>query len=159
MKIGVISDTHMKNSSPFLEMVVEEYFNDVDLILHAGDVTTLHVLDAFRGKEIVVVCGNRDSDEIKRRYPAKRVIEINGHRIGLIHGRGFPFGIEKRIKKSFQDLDCIVYGHTHRAVNHMLGNVLFFNPGSFSKGIASLWRRSIGILNIDNEIHGQVISL
>lgn len=159
VKVGIISDTHMKEPSPFLRRVVNEYFRDVEIILHAGDITTPQVLDVFSDKEIRAVCGNGDSYEIERRYPEKDIVEINGKRIGLIHGRGFPFGIERRIRSSFTDVDCIVYGHTHHPVNHMKDGCLLFNPGSFSKGIASFFRRSIGLLFVGDKIEGEIIPL
>lgn len=159
VKIGVISDTHMKEASPLLEEVVRRYFYDVEMILHAGDITTLDVLNVFYGKHLIAVCGNGDSPEVQGLYPQKEIIEVNGKRIGLIHGRGFPFGIEKRIRSLFDNVDCIVYGHTHHAVNRKVDGILFFNPGSFSKGISSFFRRSIGILSVGDDISGRIIYL
>lgn len=159
VKIGVISDTHMRHGSLFLEKVIEEYFSAVDLILHAGDVTECSVLEAFGDKELVVVSGNGDSPEISRRYPKKELIEVNKFRIGVIHGWGMPFGIEKRIMKAFGRIDCLIYGHTHHAVNHYVNNVLFFNPGSFTRSIASLFQRSIGIIMVGGDIKGRIIHI
>lgn len=158
MKIGVISDTHLKRPSALLEKVVEAYFQDVDLILHAGDLTSLEVLDVFKGKQVVAVAGNNDSREVKRRLPAEEVIRVNHLRIGLIHGWGLPMmGIERRIGSLFSGIDCLVYGHTHWAVNHSRNGLLYFNPGAFSGGISSFWRRRIGFLHIAEEIRGEII--
>lgn len=160
MEIGVIADTHLAHANRLLVKAVEEHFKNADLILHAGDLTSMAVLDAFKGKEIVAVAGNSDSREIRQRLSKKEVITAGGYRIGLIHGWGSPVGIEKRVASSFdEDVQCVIFGHSHRAVNHMRDEILYFNPGSFSGGLFSLWKSSIGILTIDREIHARIIRL
>lgn len=41
MKIGVISDTHLSRGNDLLEKTIKRYFEDADLILHAGDLVSL----------------------------------------------------------------------------------------------------------------------
>lgn len=43
-KIGLISDTHVPDRAKSLPKNLKEYFRDVDLILHAGDITTPDVI-------------------------------------------------------------------------------------------------------------------
>ena len=157
MKIGVISDTHLKKPNRLLKEIAREYFCHVDLILHAGDLTSLKVLEAFNGKKVIAVAGNNDPPEVKKRLPVKEVISVNRFKIGLTHGWGFPARQEKKLTPFFKGVDCIVFGHTHWSSNHRTNGILFFNPGSFSGGISSLWRRSIGLLTIDREIRGHII--
>ncbi len=159
MKIGVISDTHLKISTPFLNRVIGHYFKDVDLVLHAGDITTPDVLEAFNGKELIAVSGNMDSPEIKRRFPQKETVTVKGITMGLTHGTGSPFGITKRVRVLFPQIDCIVFGHTHVPMNKTEGGTLFFNPGSFKACIPHFWRRTIGILEIKDGIKGRVIRI
>jgi putative phosphoesterase len=159
MKIGVISDTHMTEPHPLLEMVAQTYFKNVDLILHAGDLTHICVLDAFKHKEVLAVAGNSDSPEVKDRLPGKETIILKHFKIGVIHGWGFPVGLERRLDSSFEGLHCLVYGHSHRPANHHREGVLYFNPGAFSGGIFSLWRRTVGILTIERDIRGEIIRL
>lgn len=159
MKIGVISDTHLRTSEPRLREIVEEVFKDVQLILHGGDLHSLEMLDAFHGKEVIAVAGNCDSSEVRQRFSPKEVIPINRFKIGLIHGWGWPIGIEKRLASQFNDIHCLVYGHTHWAVNHRRNGVLYFNPGSFSRNMFSFWRRSVGLLTINESIRGEIIPL
>ena len=45
MKIGLISDTHIPEAMPELPNQVRTVFDDTDLILHAGDLHCLEVLD------------------------------------------------------------------------------------------------------------------
>lgn len=158
MKIGVISDTHLNISDDRLEKIVEDHFHDVGLILHAGDIVDLEVLDVFGDKEVYAVSGNMDHASVRDIFPEKRVVEIEGRRIGLIHGWGSPAGLEEKLLREFEDVACIVYGHTHRAANAVRDGVLLFNPGSptdrrFAK------HNSVGILDIGEEIEGTIITL
>jgi hypothetical protein len=84
---------------------------------------------------------------------------VKDYRIGLTHGWGAPFGLKRRASSVFEDVHCIVFGHSHWAVNRRRNGVLFFNPGTFSGGIFSLWRRSIGLLTVDQDIMGEIIQL
>ena len=159
MKIGVISDTHLRGPSRFLEKTVEEHFSDVDLILHAGDLTALEVLSVFKEREVIAVAGNSDSFDVKKRLPVKKVVTANHFRIGLAHGWGFPLGLERKVTPIFRGVNCIVFGHSHWATNRYKNGILYFNPGAFSGGISSLWRRSIGLLKIDRKIQGEIIRI
>lgn len=158
MKIGVIADTHLKSCDEKLRIIFEDYFSDVGLILHAGDLVDISVLDAFEGKEVKAVCGNMDPPEVKKMLPDKLVLDLNGYKVGLIHGWGIPFGMEKKLRREFGDIDCMVYGHTHRAVNRVRGNVLFFNPGSATDKRFSE-NNTIGILEINDKITGKIIEI
>ena len=158
MKIGIISDTHLNIPDNRLEKIVEDYFHDVDLILHAGDMVELEVLDVFRGKKVYAVSGNMDPGSVREVFPDKRILEIEGRRVGLIHGWGSPFGLEEKVMQEFDNVECIVYGHTHRAMNDVRDGILLFNPGSptdqrFAK------HNSVGILDIGKEIVGKIIDL
>ena len=156
IKIGVISDTHLKKPTPLLEKAVEGHFHDVDIIIHAGDVVSPEVLEIFRGKTLYVVSGNRDNAQIKRRYPETHTLEIQGFRIGLVHGWGPPFGIQKRVLRCFHDVHCIVFGHSHIPLIKESGGVVLFNPGAFCGGVLSLWRRTIGIIMLNEGIHPEI---
>jgi len=159
MKIGVISDTHMKKPTPLLERAVEEYFSDAELIIHAGDVVSPDVLGVFGNKSLYVVSGNQDNQVIRRKYPEKQVIEVEGFRIGVVHGWGPPFGLSKRVLSSFENIDCIVFGHSHIPLIRKQDNIFFFNPGAFCGGIFSLWRKTIGILTLEKEIKAEVVRI
>ncbi|MBW1729363.1 MAG: metallophosphoesterase family protein [Deltaproteobacteria bacterium] len=157
MKIGVISDTHLNQPSSLLEKVYRECFHDVDLILHAGDVCRLEVLEVFKDKRLYVVSGNCDDDEVKKRFPDKQVIEAGGYKIGLVHGWGPPFGLWRRVASVFRGVNCIVFGHSHRPMTKRDNGVLFFNPGAFCGGIFSLWQKSVGILYLEKDIEPELI--
>jgi hypothetical protein len=66
--------------------------------------------------------------------------------------------MEKEIIKEFEDIDCLVYGHTHQAENKMIDGVLFFNPGSPTDRRFAMYN-SIGILETGEKITGEIIYL
>lgn len=160
VKIGVISDTHLRRVTPELEDIYEKYLKDKDFILHAGDFVCSEVVDFFSGKsrEFFGVCGNMDLPEVVQRLDEKEVVELGGFRVGLIHGWGSPDGLEERIRGEFKNVDAVVFGHSHRPVNYMREGVLVFNPGTAS-GFSLSRERSLGVLEINEMIRGEIISL
>lgn len=156
MKIGVISDTHLDRTTDALIRIARGVFSEVSLILHAGDLTNMSVLDIFSDKQVIAVRGNKDQWPTTDFLPEKQVLHINGYRIGLVHGWGRPKGIEARIVQCFTDVHCIVYGHTHKPKNCIHDGILLFNPGAFS-GTRILKRHpTAGILTIGNGISGHI---
>lgn len=158
MKIGVLSDTHLREPTAEFKKMVESYFKEVEKILHVGDFVDWSIAEYLSGqKELIAVCGNMDPYEIRKAFPQKRIIELEGFKIGLIHGGGAPLGIESRIRREFEKVDAIVYGHTHTPANHQSRGIFFFNPGSPTH---SFWHRAtIGILNIKDKIEGEIIKI
>ena len=159
MKIGVISDTHLRGPDERLLAIIRKHFNDAELILHAGDLVDLKVLDAFGDKDVIAVCGNMDTIRAEDEIPPKRVLQIGRFRIGLIHGWGSPLDLEDRIRREFENVDCIVYGHSHDPVNHIREGILFFNPGTpFDRRYGD--SRTVGILEVgEDAITGRIIAI
>ena len=56
-RVGVIADTHVPKSLPVLPEEISKLFQGVDLILHAGDITSKEVLDELRLVAPVVAVG------------------------------------------------------------------------------------------------------
>jgi len=146
-RIGVIADTHVPEFSPGLPSQIEHHFQGVDMILHAGDITGLGVLEKLSSiAPVISVKGDHDTLDL----PMKTTIDVGGKRIGLIHGRrsrwkelpsiianalsgGRRFwwgGFQRQVVQLFDDVDAVVFGHFHRAYIAMYNNVLFFNPGA-----------------------------
>ena len=157
MKIGVLSDTHARELEPKLAGQLEQAFAAVDMIIHCGDLTSLAVLDGLKCPQVLAVAGNMDDAVVGQMLPAKRAIKLEGHRIGIIHGYGAPQGLEERIRNEFEEVEAIIYGHSHKPANHVKDGVLFFNPGSLSAGYRG--SGTVGILEIAEQITGRIISL
>jgi putative phosphoesterase len=158
VKIGVISDTHLQGCHERLERIAATIFRDVDLILHAGDLVDIAVLDAFAPKEVMAVFGNMDPQGVRDVLPEKRVWDIEGRRFALVHGWGDPAGIEERLIDYVGPVDCLVYGHTHNPVNERWNGTLFFNPGSaFDRRFAA--HNTVGLLDVGEEMTGSIVVL
>jgi putative phosphoesterase len=149
LRIGVISDTHVKTCGQIPERI-QDALSRVDLIVHAGDFTEITVLEGLKALgEVKAVCGNMDSGELKRMLPEKELFVANGKKIGLTHGSGGPWGIANRIRQMFNDVDLIIFGHSHEPCQQYLEGSLLFNPGQA--------RDSFGLLTIADEIKAEII--
>lgn len=118
MRIGVISDTHVPVRARVLPGAVFEVLAGVDLILHAGDLVTLDVLDELAAiAPVMAVHGNVDRPEVIERLPAALRVEVgadgsvkvntqpgSGGRwlaagsLSPVHGEGESFGdLERKV--------------------------------------------------------------
>lgn len=161
MKIGVISDTHMRSPNPLLEKILTEVLADTDMILHAGDIVGFAVLERMHESGVIAVCGNMDDHQVAGHIPQMRIVEAGGKRVGLIHGWGSKEGLEPRIIERFEEPkpDVIVYGHTHVPFWGEINGVPMFNPGSAnSRGYGGTG--TAGILEINgSSMNGKIISV
>ena len=144
MKIGLISDTHIPEAMPELPSQVRTVFAETDLILHAGDLHCLDVLDWLEEIAPVLSCrGNGDDGSGGRpivpedpRLRDAAATRVAGYRIGLVHDvldpDEFPqWPIERTMEHYFDGhTDFIVCGHTHVEGFKWHGEVLVINPGS-----------------------------
>src|SRR5947209_3800511 len=84
-RIGVISDTHIPHFKG-LPQAIWEHFAGVELIVHAGDLSVLSVIDELETiAPIVAVQGNVEEEEVMLKLPIKREIVVGGCRIGIVH--------------------------------------------------------------------------
>lgn len=157
MKIGVISDTHIKNPAKTLPNEIFEIFEGVDFILHAGDMLIEEVLIELETiAPVYAVAGNNDSYELQRKYGSRRIIEAGGKRIGLTHGTSRGNAYMSAYAEFLGDnVDCIVYGHSHIPHNELVDNILFFNPGSATQRRFQP-KHSIGVLYVNHKITGEI---
>ncbi|MQA00674.1 MAG: YfcE family phosphodiesterase [Dehalococcoidia bacterium] len=134
MRIGVVSDTHMPRMARDLPEPLRRGLAGVDLILHAGDFVTELAVEALeRVAPVIGVAGNNDDAGIRRRFPARQVIEHAGFRIGLVHGHeGRRRTTPERALEAFEGerLALVVFGHSHIPLLDERDGVRLFNPGS-----------------------------
>jgi putative phosphoesterase len=165
MRIGVLSDTHVPDRTAELPAEILELLRGVDLILHAGDISTPAALDRLRTiAPVVAVRGNRDGKALPF-LPEKTVVSAGHWQIGLIHGdRSYLAETADRLRYLLQVLagqpvQCIVFGHTHQACNERQDGVLFFNPGGVVRSPGG-GPSSVGILDVDSQgIAGAILAL
>ncbi len=161
VRIGVISDTHVPVYAPRVPEKLLRGLEGVDLILHAGDIVELGVLDELRQiADTQAVCGNMDPADVRAHLPGRRVVAVAGRRIGLVHGSGPPFGLTGRVAEVFcrEGVDMIVFGHSHRPWAGQAEGVAMFNPGS-PTDTRFTDVRSYGILTVDETLESEIIYL
>ena len=139
---------------------VHDAFQDVDCILHAGD---LHVTDVIDELETIaptfVSEGNGDLDVRHHRLQETWVGQFAGCEVAMVHRfptprRANEAKLEKNIDRYFSEASpsVVVYGHTHLAEAHTVGSRLYINPGSATlPNNQSTRLGTIGILEIEPE--------
>lgn len=148
-RVGVVADTHVGEHLPCLPAEVLEAMSGVNLILHAGDLTDLSVLEELgRLAPVVAVRGNHDERARLDGLPRDVLVRVGGARIGLTHGHrpaavelpaaalslvsGRPrlMDFEGAMRRRFGDVDCVVTGHLHMPVHRIVRGTLVFSPGA-----------------------------
>ncbi len=160
MKIGVLSDTHiatMAQGMVLSQRLLNGPFAGIDAVLHAGDQVLPELESCFSPIPWYAVRGNMD---VAVQEPLKRIVELGGKRIGMLHGWGAPKDIEQRVLAEFthERIDVLVFGHSHQPLCRSEGGLLLMNPGSptdrrYAPG------HTVGLLTVSSNIHGEIISL
>jgi len=150
----------MPRGSRRLPRACVERLKSADLIVHAGDFVAASVLDELeRIAPVEAVAGNMDEAELLARLPERRVVEVGGVRIGLVHAPGTRMGRGERLAAAFPGCDAVVYGHTHVPEVARAGRVWVLNPGSPTER-RSAPAHSMLVLEIDSpEIRPQLVTL
>ena len=161
--LGIITDTHIPQRIKALPPRVFEVFRGVDRILHAGDINSRQVLDQLTEiAPVEAVAGN--ADLFGHGLPLTRVIAVEGKRIGLVHGHGGwsrylrskvrdQFGYDeehylKIVQRSFEPVEAIVFGHTHRYYHAVRSGIWLFNPGPIAPDFYNTLGPQVGLLHV-----------
>lgn len=158
MKIVVMSDTHLNRLTDEFKAICTQYCDGADMVIHLGDWVSSAVLDYLEQYNLEAVAGNMDNHLIHNRLPTKKVIVVEGYRIGITHGWGPPSDLRRRLYREFSDVDAVLFGHTHLALQVKENGIFWFNPGSVFMGRGSI-SRSLGILHIHENIRGEIVAL
>ncbi len=154
--VGVLSDTHLPYRMQHLPDEVFHIFQDVDLILHAGDVDRIGYLsDLAALAPLHAVRGNlhfTDLSDGGHDLPLNLQLTIAGRSVVVDHG-GWPDFWSKagdwfvenlfrpgkdllnqriagRLVQLYPQADVIIFGHSHRPYRAWQHNTLIFNPGA-----------------------------
>lgn len=156
-KVGVVSDTHLPDEGP-LPLQLLSALEAVDVIIHLGDFNDVACYREFQKiAPLIAVYGNLDDQDVRMLVPEKKRIEINGHDVGLIHGWGPRKNLEKRVAKSFEGTDIILFGHSHVPYSASHDGTLLFNPGSATCNADG--SGTFGILELGESISNKIIRL
>jgi hypothetical protein len=132
--IGIVSDTH-----GYFHPALVDDFEGVDLILHAGDVGDLGILDGLGAvAPVKAVWGNIDGPDARRRLPEHERFAIDGLNVWMTHIAGRPGRWQQGMgeKLASEPPDVFVCGHSHiLRVERVddLGGMLYVNPGAAGK--------------------------
>lgn len=146
MKIGVVADTH---SQPVPKQLLKD-FQNVDLIVHAGDFCTQDDLKVFQKiGEVKAVYGNMDDRGIRGELPEQLIFPFKGFQIGVYHGVGPQKRVPEFVQEKFkgEKVDAVIFGHSHNPFNEVIEGVLYFNPGSPTDSISAPYL-SYGIIEV-----------
>lgn len=151
MRIGIISDTHIPERCFALPSTVAQAFEGVDMIVHAGDVGELYVLDELSQiAPVFAVHGNDDTPDAQRELPLQQIITIRGQRILLWHNH-YPDRIDEvmsrtddlrpKIRRILQrakraGASIVIFGHWHLPFAVEEEGILLINPGTTELGSA-----------------------
>jgi putative phosphoesterase len=152
--VGLISDTHVPARARCIPKMVFKIFENVDFIVHAGDLVQLSVIDELEQlAPVLAVYGNMDGPEVSGALPKLNALKIYGWKIGVMHDPNTLFGRGKMREIAKQNsFDVFVYGHTHNANIKWEGKILYINPGSPTNPMASFINKpSVALLKITKE--------
>ncbi len=144
----MVADTHVGEVLPELPASVPAALAGCDLILHAGDITCMSVLDQL-GEIAPVVAVQGDHDRLAGiDLPRERIVTVRGRRIGLVHGRrsraiempaagmslarrrAVLLGLHRHMRRRLGPVDLIVHGHLHMPVDTQVRGTRVFSPGA-----------------------------
>ncbi|MBP2029522.1 putative phosphoesterase [Methanohalophilus levihalophilus] len=135
MKIIILSDTHIKPGKSLIDLLPDDLVTIIknsDMIIHAGDFETMECYNELaKLGNLVAVRGDTDVPEIMELLPERRVIEVEGIKIGVIHKGQLtsdnPDGLRYLAKE--MGVDVLVFGHFHHPIIEDF-EVLLLSPGS-----------------------------
>ncbi len=146
--IGLVSDTHMPERRAELPSALFSTLAGVDLVLHAGDVGELWVLDRLGAiAPVVAVHGNDDTAEAQRELPYQQIIAVAGQRILLCHSHEPDPAAERALRADDAwepklsrwaalgrraGSSVVVFGNTHVAMARHHEGVWLVNPGALA---------------------------
>lgn len=133
MRILVLSDTHIPSRASSLPGEVWREFQSADLVIHAGDLESVEILEEMEAvaRELKAVRGNMDPPSLERRIPEMEILELQGIKLAVVHGHQWGRPRPTRVAQEMAgQADVVVYGHTHLPAIRQLGKILVINPGS-----------------------------
>lgn len=151
MRIGVVSDTHnqSRNVSEIIRIFNEE---EVDHVVHTGDITTAKTLELFSRLNVPLsgVFGNNDVEvdalenvaslyNFQFRQPPL-YLDFNDRRLLVVHD---PRELSSTLTRN---IDVALHGHTHRLHVEQRDGFTIFNPGECAGHMRGL--NAVGVVDL-----------
>ena len=136
-----------------------ELLRRADLIVHAGDLTVLAVLEDLRALgRVEAVHGNADEAALRELLPERVVVRVGDARVGVVHDAGPGAGRHARLLSWFPDCAAVVYGHTHLPEATRVGETWIVNPGSPTERRRGPFR-SMALLHVGEAVSAEIVRL
>ena len=120
-QIGVISDTH-----GLLRPEAIAALTGSDLILHAGDIGNLEVMEGLRAiAPVIAVRGNNDKGVWAEAISERESVKIEDVGLYLLH-----IIKDLNLDPVAAGIQVVISGHSHKPVVAEREGILFVNPGS-----------------------------
>jgi putative phosphoesterase len=161
--VGLISDTHIPVRAKYIPKMVFKVFENVDFIVHAGDLVELAVIDELEQlAPVLAVHGNMDGPDVSGALPKLNSLKISDWKIGVMHDPSTLLGMGRMreiVKKN--GFNVLVYGHTHNSGLKWEGKTLYINPGSPTNPLPSFTNKpSVAVLKVTKEaIRPEIIQI
>ncbi len=151
MEIAIISDTHLPKGFRRLPKACLERLRAADAIVHAGDLSTLAVLEQLQSYgRVVAVRGNVDDAGVRAVLPQTATLDTGDSRLAVIHDAGPSQGRAQRMRRQFPEADAVVFGHSHIPLHERAADGFqIFNPGSPTERRRAP-RHTMGICRTEN---------
>lgn len=134
----IISDTH--GDIKVVKKIITQY-PQIDGLIHLGDYykDANIIKSQYPDLNVIMVPGNCD---FVFDIPLDLVLDIEGKRILITHGHLYNVksGISRLERKAIKEnVDLVLFGHTHCPLQEHRSNITFVNPGSigYPKGVLS----------------------
>lgn len=157
MKIAVMSDTH---GNVQLAVKALKQNGKVDRLIHLGDHYRDGVAIGYKTRlHVDAISGNTDisSEQWAER---EKILELDGVRILITHGDIYKVkhGIDRLLEKAIEeDVQAVLFGHTHIAMKQRIGNILFLNPGCILSNNSSTSYALLGLTN--GHLEGEIVKI
>lgn len=151
MLIGIMSDSH--DNLENIKIAVDKFNKlGVELVIHLGDLCSpfsARVLQDLRS-DIIGVFGNNDGEVLGinrllkgKFYKPPHLLEIENKKFILLHEGDI-------CKYISEDIDFVLYGHSHNALVEHKGKQMIINPGTVSGYVSG--KATLAILNTDEKV-------
>jgi len=146
MVFGCLADTSGPLSATELKALALT-FKGVDMILHAGPIGSLRVVEQLESLAPTAAVSGPSEDAIVRSSTyVRQVLRFGDQSLGLMCGYGKPQGQKAFLLRQFMEdkpgegdagvaspppIQVLVFGHNREAQARPGGGVFFVNPGSF----------------------------
>lgn len=167
--LGLVADTHLPERIDRLPPELFSVLRGVDVVIHAGDVSALCVLDELSSiAPVLGVCGNDESAETAHALPAQLLVTLASQRVLITHGNYLDRDEElaSRLDDHWDSklayraelghragASVVVFGHIHVPLVAHYQDVLLINPGAIAaaSGATRQRRRTVALLYVRDD--------